>query len=531
MVIQEFEDKVRALSVRQLEAALRFLNGGPLGYDYRKTGPVGANGYGTFSKADLQNRLIKIYAPAYATRNVVNANTKSIAEVWDDIQDALTNDQRAKARVASELAGTIVSVTGLDILDARETMLGRLGRDEGLEGQTETDGVSGGGGTKESEGMATTDGQEGPGKGNGQGEAGFPQGEGQGMGASEGGLDNSEADQVGNNPSQSGDGDSGPESGNKSAESSSGEEGKESLADAIKREVADSVAKTLEKSRGMKPKDMKALVKLIQEELDKRAKVYRIEVKNPEDSTKDSLSDEKPRHEIFREFLEAVNAGENVLLVGPAGCGKTWLAREASEIMGKQFGFTGAVSTEHKLLGYTDAHGRLVRTVYRDSYEKGWWFLWDELDASGAQPMLSFNAGLANGHQDFPDGIVSRHKDFRAIASANTYGHGADRQYVGRNQLDAASLDRFYVIPMDYDEKLELALYGACEWVKFVQQARKAVRKLGLRHVVSMRAIESGLRMLKTGAPRADVERGALWKHLVKDDVARVKGEMFGRAV
>ncbi len=82
----------------------------------------------------------------------------------------------------------------------------------------------------------------------------------------------------------------------------------------------------------------------------------------------------------------------------------------------------------------------------------------------------------------------------------------ADRQYVGRNQLDAASLDRFYVIPMDYDNELESSLYGIesksqtvsqtpCamtvqEWVAYVQQVRKAVGTFGgaIRHIVSMRA-------------------------------------------
>jgi hypothetical protein len=43
-------------------------------------------------------------------------------------------------------------------------------------------------------------------------------------------------------------------------------------------------------------------------------------------------------------------------------------------------------------------------------------------------------------------------------AAANTYGTGADALYVGRNQLDAATLDRFYVVEMDYDRKLEAKL-------------------------------------------------------------------------
>lgn len=168
-----------------------------------------------------------------------------------------------------------------------------------------------------------------------------------------------------------------------------------------------------------------------------------------------------------------------------------------------------------------------MRTEYREAYEHGGLFLWDELDASSAQALLSFNAGLANGHQDFPDKVVPQHKSFRAVASANTYGNGADRMYIGRNQLDAASLDRFYVVNMDYDETLELALYGRDEWVIYVQKARRAMKALGgIRHVISMRAIQMGLKMKDTGVPLDKMEQACLWRHLQADDVEKIKRAM-----
>lgn len=235
---------------------------------------------------------------------------------------------------------------------------------------------------------------------------------------------------------------------------------------------------------------------------------------------------EGARHEVFEQVLQASAAGLHVLLVGPAGCGKTHLAHQVAEAMRLSFRFTGAVASEYKLLGFMDAQGRLVKTEYRHSYETGGVFLWDEMDASSPSAMLAFNAGLANGHQDFPDVVVKRHENFRAIASANTYGNGADRVYVGRNQMDAASLDRFFVIPMDYDERMERALYGDTEWVRFVHKARASVRKLSMRHVVSMRAIDMGTRLLAAGMDRKQVEVGALWKGLAPADVAKIKAGM-----
>src|SRR6185437_6887535 len=57
-----------------------------------------------------------------------------------------------------------------------------------------------------------------------------------------------------------------------------------------------------------------------------------------------------------------------------------------------------------------------------------------------------------------PDGMVKRHDDFRCVASANTYGSGPDRQFVGRQAIDAATLDRFEMVDVQVDQALEEAL-------------------------------------------------------------------------
>lgn len=64
-----------------------------------------------------------------------------------------------------------------------------------------------------------------------------------------------------------------------------------------------------------------------------------------------------PRHEVFQEVCQAVNKGLNVLLVGPAGCGKTHMAQDIANVLALPFKFTGAVSSEYKLLGFMTAQG------------------------------------------------------------------------------------------------------------------------------------------------------------------------------
>ncbi len=290
---------------------------------------------------------------------------------------------------------------------------------------------------------------------------------------------------------------------------------------------ARAVAELLAELAGDKaaPLDEDRVIALIREHAPKANEVvHRVQIITATPAEPRML-DDKPRHKAFPEVLAAVGAGINVMLVGPAGAGKTHLADDVAKALSLGFRFTGALDSPYKLLGFIDAQGRTVRTPYRETYEHGGVFLFDEIDASTPAALLAFNAGLANGQQDFPDACIQRHPDARFIASANTYGRGQDRVYVGRNQLDAASLDRFAVIAMDYDAELETALYGASDWLRYVHKVRVAVARLNIRHVVSMRAIDQGNRLLAAGLQRDRVEALALWKGLDAATVEKIKAE------
>lgn len=222
-------------------------------------------------------------------------------------------------------------------------------------------------------------------------------------------------------------------------------------------------------------------------------------------------------HKILPDMIKALATGVNIMLVGPAGSGKTTMAHQAAEALGVPFYFNGAISSEYKLTGFIDAQGRIVSTAFRKAYETGGLYLFDEIDASMPDALLAFNAALANGHMDFPDGTVKRHADFYCVAAANTFGKGADRVYVGRNSLDAASLDRFIVLCVDYDEELEMALAGNEAWTRKVQGIRKAVQEHKIRHVVSPRASINGAKMLAAGFSEADTLEMVLFKGLDTD--------------
>jgi cobaltochelatase CobS len=233
-------------------------------------------------------------------------------------------------------------------------------------------------------------------------------------------------------------------------------------------------------------------------------------------------------HKILPDVVMAVVAGTHPFLVGPAGSGKTTLAMQVADTLKRKFYADNRITSEFKLLGYMDATGKYVRTQFREAYEKGGVFLLDEVDASDPDVLTTFNSALANGMCPFPDKLIQAHKDFVALAAGNTYGRGADREYVGRTQLDAATLDRFVVIEVDYDEVAELAWATNDDWTLYVQQVRKAIREEKIRHIVSPRASIYGARLLAAGMERDLVIERTIWKGLDEAQRNRINARVRG---
>lgn len=309
--------------------------------------------------------------------------------------------------------------------------------------------------------------------------------------------------------------------------------------DAADRKPADPAAEALKKLLGVKDVDEAAIADMAVKAVDRRVgdvlasmssliatevsrQVRTIDVKIASLPAKRV----EKAHLAFERVLRYCANRKSVMLVGPAGSGKTTLAEQVAETLGLPFYMSGKCADEVKITGYMDAGGTYRRTAFREAYEKGGLFLFDEMDGWSPDAIIAVNAPLAGQWGDFPDGMIKRHPDFVAIGAANTYGRGADRQYVGREQLDAATLDRFAVIEIEYDEDLELAISCDRDWTLYVQKVRKAVETAKVRHVVSPRAsIEGGI-MLKAGEPRADVENAYIWKGLDEPVMNRVKAEI-----
>lgn len=232
-----------------------------------------------------------------------------------------------------------------------------------------------------------------------------------------------------------------------------------------------------------------------------------------------------PSHYATQICLQVVALNHPLMMVGPAGCGKTTIGETIAVALNLPFYITNAIGDTFELTGFLDGMGKYHETAFRRAFEFGGVWIADEIDAWSASALLAANSALANGYCNFPDRAepVKRHPSFRMIATANTFGTGADRIYIGRNELDAASLDRFAVVEINYDLALERRLCnGREDWLEYVWNVRKTVTEKKIRHVVSTRSIAMGSNALNAGMTRGNVEDFYLFKGISSQDRKKI---------
>ena len=213
-----------------------------------------------------------------------------------------------------------------------------------------------------------------------------------------------------------------------------------------------------------------------------------------------------PKHQKFDLLLRAATSRlpngyvPGIFLQGEASSGKTTGAKMLAEALGLKWYFNGAISFPHEMLGFIDGAGKYHRTPFRDAYEHGGVYTFDEVDRSDPVALLAVNPHLANGVATFPDKQVTRHPDCIIICTANTWGLGADANYSGATKLDAAFLSRFPIrINWDIDPLLEEAIVPHTEWLNKVRAARARARQVGLKVMIDTRVGQAGFALIQQG--------------------------------
>lgn len=246
----------------------------------------------------------------------------------------------------------------------------------------------------------------------------------------------------------------------------------------------------------------------------------------------DTITEGRPHFQLQR-MVDWLNLREHVWAAGPAGSGKTTAASQAADVLGLPAYVLpcGMATNDWSLLGFTNPDGKYIPGHMRQPFEHGGVFVLDEIDNTNPSVLTTINGALSGSSYQFPDALVQRHPDFVVVGCANTWGTGPDRLYVGRNQLDAATLDRFKRVDWQYDEVAELDWAGRdqIEWTQYVQRVRKYASESSMRVVVSPRASVGGAKGLRNSLLWNDVAQDCLWNGMSEDDSTRILGSVGSR--
>ena len=224
-------------------------------------------------------------------------------------------------------------------------------------------------------------------------------------------------------------------------------------------------------------------------------------------------------HSEFDNMLHSLMVGEPIYLYGKAGTGKSYITRQLAEALGFDFYYQNCITDKIDLTGFIDANGNYHETQFYKAFVNGGLLLIDELDASIPDALNTLNECLANGEFPFPTGNFKAHDNFRCVAAGNTFGTGGDNVYTGRYQLDGASLDRFAVYEVDYDEKIEQAIAeGDNELITFAHIFRKTCDDCGVNCLFTYRGIKRLHKFEKFMSKEKAIKAG-LTKGLPNDDI------------
>ena len=245
------------------------------------------------------------------------------------------------------------------------------------------------------------------------------------------------------------------------------------LADKVAERLGDDIFK---KTDGMR----ETFIKAVAEETEKMKTLVEDKMKDLQNPVYVKINDVEVKktdglkHKQFPFVLECLKHFKRVWLCGPSGTGKSYLIEQCANALGfeKEKGEyeylkgTGGVTEAH-MTGRMTFDGTFIDGAVARAFRNGTFLCLDEFDAFDANAGLVFNSvldgqGILATPNDKDNPMVLKHDNFHVSVATNTWGDGTDFNYVGRGQIDMATLDRLQAVKVfvDYDKNIERALVG-----------------------------------------------------------------------
>ncbi len=256
-------------------------------------------------------------------------------------------------------------------------------------------------------------------------------------------------------------------------------------------------------------------------EVDKKIKELIEAVKREKKELEENIPEIEPKNkeyikpDIWDEVYKLVKAGQNVLIFGPAGCGKSRLAQEIAHTLDANFftiSFSGGLRYS-QVYGSThikDGNSEWVPSAFIKAIQEPGLILLDELCSCDAEVAKGINAITEPNSRSWlsPNGRVKVHEGVKFIACDNTSGRQINRQYTGSQRQDDSTLDRFpLTFHMNYDPTVEKQIVKAfgiksadsIKLLKKLENLRAKVKELDIPFDPSTRRLIACCRAIKVG--------------------------------
>lgn len=238
------------------------------------------------------------------------------------------------------------------------------------------------------------------------------------------------------------------------------------------------------------------------------------------------------RHKSFEQVYRLIKHNIPVILIGPAGSGKSVLAAQVAKELDKKM---VCVRRNDFTFAKYELDPKLSRNYYTPlywAYKEGNFFLLDDACKNDLSLLASVGSLISSdflGWVDDPSEKHDNYKNFRFMAALTTDYclHGSSMAKI-INDANYKDIDNFAIVEVDYDQELERKLFGDNSftdfWLDFIWELREHSQEYG--YTFSTRMLAHAIKLYRAGFKTEDVLRTVILKGVLPDRFYKIRDKM-----